>query len=85
MRLLSKDDISKNNVNTIEQFKTLAYLKKEFNIDEIMLYLVDRFTIKIVDKNNEVGYFRYNKQTNDVEFYEKNIKNKEMERWKLWN
>jgi len=85
MRLLSKDDISKNNVNTIEQFKTLVYLKKEFNVDEVMLYLVDRFTIKLVDKNNEVGYFRYNKQTNDVEFYEKNIKNKEMERWKLWN
>jgi len=85
MRLLSKDDIYKNNVNTIEQFKTLAYLKKEFNIDEVMLYLVDRFTIKIVDKNNEVGYFRYDKQTNDVKFYEKNIKNKEMERWKLWN
>jgi len=80
MRLLSKDDISKNNVNTIEQFKTLVYLKKEFNIDEVMLYLVDRFTIKIVDKNNEVGYFRYDKQTNDVKFYEKNIKNKEMER-----
>jgi len=80
MRLLSKDDIYKNNVNTIEQFKTLVYLKKEFNIDEVMLYLVDRFTIKIVDKNNEVGYFRYDKQTNDVKFYEKNIKNKEMER-----
>jgi len=80
MQLLSKDDISKNNVNTIEQFKTLAYLKKEFNADEVILCLVDRFTIKIVDKNNEVGYFRYDKQTNDVKFYEKNIKNKEMER-----
>ena len=85
MRLLNRDDISKNNVNTIEQFKTLAYLKKEFNTDEVMLYLVDRSTIKLVDKNNEVGYFRYNKQTNNVKFYEKNIKNKEMERWKLWN
>lgn len=80
MWLLNKDEISKNNVNTVEQFKTLVYLKKEFNTDEVMLYLVDRFTIKLIDKNNEVGYFRYDKQTNNVKYYEKNIKKEEIER-----
>ena len=79
MQLLNKENILKNQVNTIEQFKVLAYLKKEFNTDEVNLYLLDRFTIKIVDKNNDIGYFKYNSKTKAVDFYEKNIKSKEME------
>ena len=80
MRLLNKENIIKNQVDTIEQFKVLAYLKKYFNIDTVSLYLLDRFTIKLVDKNNDVGYFKYNSKTKSVDFYEKNIKNKERER-----
>lgn len=80
MRLLNKENISKNQVNTIEQFKVLAYLKKQFNIDEINIYLLDRFTIKLVDKNNDIGYFKYNSKTKTLDFYEKNIKKKERER-----
>lgn len=80
MRLLNRENIYKNQVDTIEQFKVLAYLKKEFNTDEIKLYLLDRFTIKLVDKNNEVDYFKYNSKTKSVDFYQKNIKNREMER-----
>lgn len=80
MQFLNKENITKNQVNTIEQFKVLAYLKKEFNTNEISLYLVDRFTIKLVDKNNDVGYFKYNSKTKLVDFYERNVKNKEMER-----
>lgn len=80
MRLLNKENIYKNQVDTIEQLKVLAYLKKEFNTDEVNLYLLDRFTIKLVDKNNEVGYFKYNFKTKSVDFYQKNIKNREMER-----
>lgn len=80
MRLLNKDNIIKNQVNTIEQFKVLDYLKKEFNTDKVSFYLLDRFTIKLVDKNNDVGYFKYNSKTRLVDFYEKNIKNKEIER-----
>ena len=60
MRLLNKENIIKNQVDTIEQFKVLACLKKQFDIDEINLYLLDRFTIKLVDKNNDIGYFKYN-------------------------
>lgn len=71
MQLLNKENIIKNQVNTIEQFKVLAYLKKQFNTDEFNLYLLDRFTIKLVDKNNDVGYFKYNSKTKSVDFYEK--------------
>ena len=80
MKLLNKENISKNQVDTIEQFKVLTYLKKQLSIDEFAVYLIDRFTIKVIDKNKEQGYFKYNKQTNSVDFYEKNIKNKESER-----
>ena len=84
MQLLNKENISKNQVDTIEQFKVLAYLKKQFDTGEINLYLLDRFTIKLVDKNNNIGYFKYNSKTKSVDFYEKNIKNKERE-IKKWN
>lgn len=80
MRLLSKENIIKNQVDTIEQFKVLSYLKEQFNTDTMDLYLVDRFTIKLIDKNNDVGYFKYNSKTKAVDFYEKNIKDKEIER-----
>lgn len=79
MKLLNKENIMKNQVNTIEQFKVLAYLKQQFNLAEVSLYLLDRFTIKLIDKNNDVGYFKYNSKTKSVDFYE-NIKKKEMER-----
>lgn len=80
MRQHNKENIFKNQVDTIEQFKVLAYLKQHFNTDEVSLYLLDRFTIKLVDKNNDIGYFRYNSETKLVNFYEKNTKKKEMER-----
>ena len=80
MRLLNKENIIKNQVDTIEQFKVLTYLKEHFNTDEVNLYLLDRFTIKLVDKNSDIDYFKYNSRTKSIDFYEKNIKNKERER-----
>ncbi len=80
LRSLNKENILKNQVDTIEQFNVLAYLKNTFNIDEVSLYLLDRFTIKLVDKNKDIGYFKYNSKTKLVDFYEKNMKNKERER-----
>lgn len=79
MKQLTKENILKNQVDTIEQFKVLDYLKKQLSIDEFNVFLIDRFTIKVIDKNNEQGYFKYNSKTKSVDFYEKNIKNKEME------
>ena len=63
MRQLNKENIFKNQVDTIEQFTVLAYLKQQFNVDEVSLYLLDRFTIKLIDKNNDIGYFKYNSVT----------------------
>lgn len=80
MKQLTNENILKNQVDTIEQFKVLAYLKEQLSIDEFKVYLIDRFTIKVIDKNKEQGYFKYNSKTKAVDFYEKIIKNKEMER-----
>ena len=41
MKLLNKNNIIKNQVNTIEQYKVLNYLKDTFNTDAIAIYLVD--------------------------------------------
>lgn len=80
MKQLTKENILKNQVDTIEQFKVLDYLKKQLSISEFAIYLIDRFTIKVIDKNKSQGYFKYNSTTKEVDFYERNIKNKEMER-----
>lgn len=80
MKQLTKENILKNQVDTIEQFKVLAYLKKQLSIDEFKVYLIDRFTIKVIDKSKGQGYFKYNSTAKEVDFYEKNIKNKERER-----
>lgn len=70
----------KSQVDTIEQFKVLSYLKKQLSTPEFAVYLIDIFTIKVIDKNKEQGYFKYNSTTKEVDFYEKNIKNKERDR-----
>ena len=80
MKHLTKENFLKNQVDTIEQFKVLDYLKKQLSISEFAIYLIDRFTIKVIDKNNKQGYFKYNTKTKSVDFYDKNIKNKGMER-----
>ena len=83
MKLLNKNNIIKNQVNTIEQYKVLNYLKDTFNTDAIDIYLVDRFTIKVIDKNNDIGYFKYNSKTKNIDFIDNYNKSKEMERWKI--
>lgn len=78
MERLTKENILKNQVDTIEQFKVLDYLKKQLSISEFAVFLIDRFTIRVIDKNKEQGYFKCNSKTKSVDFYEKNIKSKEM-------
>ncbi len=80
MKRLTRENILKNQVDTIEQFKVLAYLKNQLSIDEFAVYLIDKFTIKVIDKNKEQSYFKYNFTTKEVDLYEKNIKIKERER-----
>lgn len=73
MRLLSNDDILKNNVDTINQFYILKYLKDNLNINKFKVYLIDKNKIKVIDKNNEYLYFKYDKQNKEV-IYEEEIK-----------
>lgn len=83
MKLLNKNNIIKNQVNTIEQYKILNYLKDTFNTDTIAIYLVDRYTNKVIDTNNDIGYFNYNNKTKNIDFIDNYNKSKEVERWKM--
>ena len=52
MKELTKEDIQKNSVDTISQYKILDYLKRNLNIYEFQVYLVDPDNIKIFFKEN---------------------------------
>ena len=73
MKKLNDEDILKSNVDTISQFYILDYLKKNLNISEFNVYLVDSNKIKVTDKNDEVLYFSYDKENKNV-VYEEEIK-----------
>lgn len=68
MRELTKEDIQKNSVDTISQYKILDYLKKNLNINEFQVYLVDPDNIKIIDKENKHLYFNYNSSTKEITY-----------------
>lgn len=73
MKILNDEDILKSNVDTISQFYILNYLKKNLNVSEFKIYLVDSNKIKVTDKNDEVLYFSYDKENKNV-VYEEEIK-----------
>ncbi len=73
MKKLNDEDILKSNVDTISQFYILDYLKKNLNVSEFNIYLVDSNKIKVTDKNDEVLYFSYDKENKNV-VYEEEIK-----------
>lgn len=79
MRLLSKEDILKNKVDTIELFYILRYLKDNLNTDNFDLYLLNRNKIKVIDKYNDILYFEYDKQNKKV-IYNDYDKSYEIER-----
>lgn len=70
MRKLTNEDIMKNRVETINQYKVLQYLKRSLNIECFDIYLYDKNAIKIIDTNEEIGYFEFNEDTKDVSFFE---------------
>ena len=67
MRLLNKEDILKNRVDTILQYHIL---------DEFKIYLVDRDNIKVIDKEDKHLYFNYDSSTKEVT-YQDELKQKE--------
>ena len=75
MRLLNDEDILKNRVDTISQYKILQYLKNNMNITEFDVYLLDRDTIKVTDINNDVLYFMYDSELKEITYNEYFIKN----------
>ncbi len=68
MRELSKNDILKNRVDTISQYYILDYLKKNININEFRVFLVNRDTIKVIDKTKDSLYFNYNSNTKEISY-----------------
>jgi len=68
MRKLTNEDIQKNSVDTINQYKVLQYLKKNLNIYEFNIYLYDASTIKVVDKKEDALLFKF--ENNKVEYFE---------------
>ena len=73
MKILNDEDILKSNVDTISQFYILDYLKKNLNVSEFKIYLVDSNKIKVTDNNDEVLYFSYDKENKNV-VYEEELK-----------
>ncbi len=73
MKLLTNDEIIKNRVETINQYKVLDYLKKNLNIFSFELFLYDKDTIKVIDSEEQQAYFRYDENKNDVLFFEEKI------------
>lgn len=67
---LTREDIEKNKVDTIDQYKILQYLKKNLNISAFKVYLFSKNIIKIEDIKGEIGYFKYNEDDNDIVFLE---------------
>ena len=73
MKQLTNDAIIKKQVETINQYRVLDYLKKNLNIFSFEIFLYDRDTIKVIDCENNEAYFRYDDDKKAVLFLEKEI------------
>lgn len=71
MRELNKEEMQKNQVNTIPQYYILDYLKQNLNIDEFKIYLVNRNNIKVVDTIGDYLYFSYDNNTRKITYSKK--------------
>lgn len=79
MKKLKNDDILKNKVETIPQYYILDYLKRNINVDEFKIYLVNYNTLKVMNKENDYLYFKYNDKEKIVPYSEKLEKDYEMD------
>lgn len=69
---MTREEIEKNQVNSINQFKVLQYLKKHLDIYCFKIILYDKNRIKVIDRENKVAYFKYDTNTKEVIFIEEN-------------
>ena len=68
MRKLTEYDMTRSSVHTIGQYKILDYLKQHLNIYEFKVYLINRNTVKVVDKEDKHLYFKYNEITKEISY-----------------
>ncbi len=73
MKQLTNDEIIKNCVETINQYRVLDYLKKNLNIFSFELFLYDKDTIKVIDCENKEAYFKFDEEKKEVLFLEEEI------------
>lgn len=70
LKPLTEEEINKNRVETINQYRILQYLKNNLNIYAFKVYLYSRDIIMVVDIKNMVGYFYYDSIKKEVVFLE---------------
>lgn len=75
MKQLTSEEIFKNQVDTINQFKVLQYLKKNLDMELFKIILFDKDTIKVIDSKDKIGYFKYDEDKKDVLFIEEELEN----------
>lgn len=54
-------------VETVEQFKIMQFLDKNFDLRFVKIELVFRNTIQLTDCNNDTAIFTYDEKTGKVE------------------
>lgn len=79
MKQLTNEEIFKNQVDTINQFKVLQYLKKNLDIELFKIILFDKDTIKVIDSKDKIDYFEYDEDTKEVLFIEDALENNTLE------
>lgn len=57
-------------VETVQQYYVLQYLKDNFDMEYIKLTLIDRYTIRVKDMNNDVMDFYWDTESNGVKYKE---------------
>lgn len=60
----------KMKVETVQQYYVLQYLKDNFDMEYIKLTLIDRYTIRVKDMNNDVMDFYWDTESNGVKYKE---------------
>lgn len=57
-------------VDTVQQFYIKQYLEENFDMEYIKLTLIDRYTIRVKDMNNEEMDFYWDTESNSVKYKE---------------
>lgn len=67
-------------VNTIEQYKVMAFIAQNFEMDAITTELVDRCSIKVIDEQGAGMMFECD-EVGKINYYEIENENSEEDEW----